>query len=266
MRITTSGLGDMFGLPLYNGTVYFLAYGEPSLLSSIPVGGGTWSNSYDSVGGTNNYGNPAVDSRGNIYYLDYSRSNSQLMMLPAGATTSQPVTLSGSPTFYELTAGPVFYNRSLYVLNYDQSTSSTSIIKIALTYTPDAPSNVTATAGNGSAKVSWTGSRGATSYTATAHPGGATCTATAPATSCSVTGLTNGKAYTFTVTASNAAGSSSASHASSSVTPNSATTTTGTGPSPLPNTGAPIAALLIVGLGALGLGTTLVVRRRRFRS
>ena len=156
MRITTSGLGDMFGLPLYNGTVYFLAYGEPSLLSSIPVGGGTWSNSYDSVGGTNNYGNPAVDSRGNIYYLDYSRSNSQLMMLPAGATTSQPVTLSGSPTFYELTAGPVFYNRSLYVLNYDQSTSSTSIIKIALTYTPDAPSNVTATAGNGSAKVSWT--------------------------------------------------------------------------------------------------------------
>ena len=90
--------------------------------------------------------------------------------------------------------------------------------------TPQAPTNVTATPGNAQVGVSWTpptwdGGSAVTSYTATASPGGQTCTATAPATSCTVTGLTNGTAYTVTVTATNAAGSGPASAASASVTP-----------------------------------------------
>jgi PKD repeat protein len=88
---------------------------------------------------------------------------------------------------------------------------------------PGAPTGVTATAGNGQATVTWSapGSDGGspiTGYTVTASPGGLTCT-TAGALTCTVIGLTNGNAYTFTVTASNAAGTGASSTASEPVTP-----------------------------------------------
>ena len=63
------------------------------------------------------------------------------------------------------------------------------------------------------------GGSAVTQYIVTSSPGGKTCTATAPATSCDVTGLTNGTAYTFTVQAKNAKGTGPASDPSSSVTP-----------------------------------------------
>ena len=89
---------------------------------------------------------------------------------------------------------------------------------------PDAPTGVNAVAGNASAAVSFTaptitGGPAIVSYTVTASPDGATCTVNAPATSCVVSGLTNGTAYTFTVTANNGLFTSSASTASSSVVP-----------------------------------------------
>jgi len=90
------------------------------------------------------------------------------------------------------------------------------------TAVPGAPTAVVATAGNASASISFVaptnnGGSTITSYTVTSNPGG--ITGTGSGSPITVTGLTNGTSYTFTVVAINAAGSSVASTASSSVTP-----------------------------------------------
>jgi len=89
---------------------------------------------------------------------------------------------------------------------------------------PGAPLNVIATAGDGQASVSWTppasdGGSPITGYTVTSTPGGISVSAGPSATSLTVTGLTNGVTYTFTVTASNAIGTGPASAPSNPVTP-----------------------------------------------
>jgi len=94
---------------------------------------------------------------------------------------------------------------------------------------PGAPTAVTASAGDAQATVSWTapasnGGSAITSYTAISTPGSKTCTWTTGPLSCTVTGLTNGTPYTFTVKAHNAIGDGPASSASAAVTPVSSTT------------------------------------------
>ncbi len=91
---------------------------------------------------------------------------------------------------------------------------------------PDAPTAPSAIAGNAQASVTFTapasdGGAPISTYTATANPGGASGTCAGPA-ACTITvsSLTNGASYTFTVTATNAASlTSAASVASNSVTP-----------------------------------------------
>ena len=88
---------------------------------------------------------------------------------------------------------------------------------------PSQPSDVTAAPGDTSAVVSWTapdddGGRTITGYTATSSPGSKTCH-TKTDLSCTITGLTNGQAYTFTIRATSALGTGPASDPSTAVTP-----------------------------------------------
>jgi hypothetical protein len=109
---------------------------------------------------------------------------------PTSLTIEAPVKLAGT---YNLT-----------VINSGGTNSGTNNFVYYIPSAPAAPTSVSAMGGNQSATVSWTASEDATSYVVTSNPGSFTCTTSS--TTCSVTGLTNGTAYTFTVTATNANG------------------------------------------------------------
>ena len=86
----------------------------------------------------------------------------------------------------------------------------------------DAPVHISVTRGNQSLRVSWSapaydGTTPITSYLATASPSGSTCSSVA--TSCTISGLHNGQAYTVSVVALNAVGASSPSAPSHPVAP-----------------------------------------------
>ncbi|HEX4725490.1 MAG TPA: galactose oxidase-like domain-containing protein, partial [Pseudonocardiaceae bacterium] len=125
-------------------------------------------------------------------------------------------------------APPGYY--MLFLVNNKGVPSMAATVRITATPAapPDAPANVTATAGNGSASVLWSapadGGSPITSYTVTPYVGSVALTPTVvtgnpPATGATVTGLTNGTAYTFAVTATNSAGTGSPSVPSAPVTP-----------------------------------------------
>ncbi|HEU4511886.1 MAG TPA: fibronectin type III domain-containing protein [Nocardioidaceae bacterium] len=88
---------------------------------------------------------------------------------------------------------------------------------------PDMPSDVLATYGNASAQITWTAPRDngspITGYVVTASPGGSKVAVGGDTTTATVTGLTNGVPYTFTVVATNAVGTSLVSATSNRVTP-----------------------------------------------
>jgi len=128
---------------------------------------------------------------------------------------------------------------------------------------PGAPTIGTATAGNGNASASITftapssdGYSAITGYTATSSPGG--FTGSCAASPCTVTGLSNGTTYTFTVTATNGVGTGPASAASNSVTPVATQTVTFAPSSPVIYGVAPmtLTASTTSGLTAFTFGTS----------
>jgi Fibronectin type III domain len=138
---------------------------------------------------------------------------------PGSATgTSSPIVVEG------LTNG-ASYSFSVTATNAvgsGPSSSPSSVVTPATT--PDAPSSVTAIAGNELASVvvgapASDGGSPVTSYTIVASPGGAMCITSF--TGCTVSGLVNGTTYSFTARATNAKGTGPASASSSTVTPSS---------------------------------------------
>ena len=108
--------------------------------------------------------------------------------------------------------------------NNDSLTNPSNIIYTANAVVPGAPTSVVATPLNHGASVTFVapasnGGSAITGYTVTSSSGGTDSNAGSTSLTHTVTGLTNGTSYTFTVKATNSIGEGSASSASNAVTP-----------------------------------------------
>ncbi|MEN0036434.1 MAG: DUF4347 domain-containing protein [Cellvibrio sp.] len=208
--ITVSGLT--------NGTTYTFTVTATNAIGTSTASGASGS-ATPKADQTITFANPGSQNFGTTPPLN-GTSTSGLTVTFSSSTTGV-CTVSGT-TLTFVTAGSC-------TIDADQAgnASTNAAPTVSRTFTvnavvPGAPTTVTATAGDTQADVAFTapasnGGATITGYTVTSNPGGFTGTgAGSPIT---VTGLTNGVSYTFTVTATNSAGTGSASGASNSITP-----------------------------------------------
>lgn len=185
----------------------------PGMPTSVSVSSGngavslTWS-APSSVGGSG-----ILD-----YIIEYSsNSGATWTTFADGTSTTASATVTG------LTNGSSYVfqvSASNNVGTGQHSAVSSAVVPATV---PGAPTGVSGVGGAGQVTVSWSapvvnGGVTVSGYTVTSS-GGQTCSWSSGPLSCVVTGLGNGVAYTFTVTASNSAGTGVASSASSAVTP-----------------------------------------------
>ncbi|WP_198134517.1 fibronectin type III domain-containing protein [Geotalea uraniireducens] len=211
---------------LTNGTAYTF-----TVTATNSAGTGSASAASNSVtpaaAQTITFNNPGAQNFGIAPTLTATASSGLMVSFTSSTTGVCTVTAGGALTF--VTAGTC-------TINADQAGNGSFTAAPMVTRSfavnavvPGAPTIGTATAGDTQASITFSapasnGGASITSYTATSNPGG--LTGTCASSPCTVTGLTNGTAYTFTVTATNSAGTGSASAASNSVTPAAAQTIT----------------------------------------
>lgn len=159
----------------------------------------------------------------------------------SGTSATVPNTNAGKPITVTLNNPSIKAGAMVYMVIGDQVTelgraTQDGTVTVELTQDPEIvvaatapgnPASVVASSGDQEATVSWAapstnGGAQIVSYTVTASPGNASCTTAT--TTCTVTGLTNGTAYTFSVVATNSVGSSTGA-SSASITPALATYT-----------------------------------------
>ena len=183
-------------------------------------------------------------------YLDKVHSTTASVAAGSWVGTRKDGTAAAVSLPVTFTAGTCGLNDAGLVASVAEFGYSSPVFQLKAGATaPGAPTITGVTVGDGRATVTFTppaSNGGATisKYTVTANPGGITqdC-ASSP---CTVTGLTNGTAYTFTVTATNSAGGGDSSTASDSATP--APTAAAT---PVPTL--PVGLLLLLSLGLFSL-------------
>ena len=217
---------------LTNGTLYSFTVAANSTSGTSPASNTANATPYDVPGVVRNLTGTVTSGTGSVSW-DAPTSNGgsaitkyTLTVTPADGTVVYPAdrTQTGA-TITGLSSG-TSYSVSVVAENLRGPGAATTFGPLAPPGPPTAPRAVTATAGNGQATVAWTApssdnGSAVTAYTVKSSPGGFTKTVGNVLTA-SVTGLTNGTAYTFTVVATNKNGDSPASAASNAVTPSAA--------------------------------------------
>ncbi|MEI7027535.1 fibronectin type III domain-containing protein [Paenibacillus sp. y28] len=233
-----SGLGE-FRQPASvevdsDGNVYVADTGN-NRIQKLDAATGEW-NDWKKAGGGSGSGlgefdepsSVAVAANGDIYVADLGNHRIQKLELSSGVWSQWKKRSGGEGSGLGEFASPsgvaVDSTGTVYVADFGNSRIQKLITFAAPAGVPGVPTDVTAevAGGESQATVHFTapandGGSPVTGYTVLSNPGGRTGTGTSsPIT---VTGLTYGTAYTFTVVATNSVGSSGASAASNSVTP-----------------------------------------------
>ena len=147
-----------------------------------------------------------------------------------GAQTVVSSSDSLTGTFTGLSKGISYSFTAIAINSVGEGAASRSSNSVTIKGVPDAPTNVTASAGDGTATVTWSapGSNGGsavTGYTVTVTPGSNKVKIdTARTTEATIDTLSNGTEYTFAVSATNEVGDSSESRSSNAVTPSARVT------------------------------------------
>ena len=231
VNFTSSTSGTVTGIRFYKAATNTGTHvGSLWTSTGTLLASGTFTNETASGWQTLTFSSPVAISAGTDYAAGYLAPSGHYSDTGSGfssAVTNGPLTApaTGSVTpgngLYAYSSTSTFPHSTYQASNYwvDVLFQPTAPI----TGPPSAPIGVSATPASSEAQVSWsapsTGGSSVTSYTVTATPGGATATVRAPTTTATMTGLTNGTAYTFTVTATNANGTGPASSPSPSTTP-----------------------------------------------
>ena len=236
LQFTPSSNGTIAGIRFYKEADNTGAHtGTLWTASGTQLATGTFTNESAQGWEELDFSTPVAVTAGTTYVASYHTTTGHYANTPNGlaaAVTNGPLTAAAGGGVYAYGSSTTFPASTFQATNYwvDVVYSPSSAATV-----PGAPSGVSATAGNGSASVSWTapssGGSAITSYTVTPYVGSAaqtpvTVSGSPPATTATVTGLTNGTSYTFTVSATNAVGTGPASSPSNAVTPGS-----GRGPS-----------------------------------